>query len=508
VELAGLETELTSAVVDSVATDDRAFRLERRGIDFVPERERWAKPRDLFRMWAGASLQVENFVYGVVLMTFGFDFAQAVILTVLGNCSYVLLGLASLQGPTTGTTTFVINRASFGPRGSRLLALFNWLTMVGFETEGLILIVFAGEALAIRAGLVPGTPLRIALIVGAAAIQLVLPLLGHASVVKALRWLTLPFLALYVLLAIFTLHHADLSVNHVGAGWETFMGGLAFVIVLSGLGWAECGNDYSRYLPSGSNRRSIVCWVVAGTALPQIALMLLGCAVGTYTAGALAGGDPFQAFVTPHVHIFATGFVTPFLLVAIVQLFAVNSLDLYSSGVTLQALGIRIPRWQAVFVDTAICLGLTSYAVFDSSFSTLLKDFVDLVVVWIAPWVAIFLTDWVLRRFRYSPHGLQQGDARSPYYGSRGISWPGVLAQVAGMMAAIECLAGDFQMPAWLHAANFALGGHLPGEGADFSVFAGMTIAALTYALLFRLRRSRAVRLDMFEHEDANAPTP
>ena len=472
--------------------DDRAFRLERRGIDFVPERERWAKPRDLFGMWTGASLQVENFVYGIVLMTFGFDFAQAVILTVLGNCSYVLLGLASLQGPQAGTTTFIINRASFGPTGSRLLALFNWLTMVGFETEGLILVVFAGEALAIRAGLLPGTPLRVALIAGAAAVQLVLPLLGHASMVKVLRWLTLPFLVLYVLLAVFTLRHADLSVNHVGAGWETFMGGLAFVIVLSGLGWAECGNDYSRYLPSEASRRSIVCWVVAGTALPQIVLMLLGCVVGTYTGGALAGGDPFQAFVTPHVHVFATGFVTPFHLVGIVQLFAVNSLDLYSSGVTLQAIGIRIVRWQAVFVDTAICLGLTSYAVFDSSFSTLLKDFVDLVVVWIAPWVAIFLTDWALRHFRYSARGLQHCDAHSPYYGWHGISWPGILAQVIGMGAAIECLAGDFQMPAWLHAVNFELGGHLPGYGADFSVFAGMTVAASAYVALFKLRRSRA----------------
>jgi nucleobase:cation symporter-1, NCS1 family len=485
---------LSRTAVDEAVNDDRPFRLERRGIDFIPGHERWAKPRDLFSMWAGASLQVENFVYGVVLMTFGFSFAQAAILTVLGNCSYLLLGLASLQGPQTGTTTFVINRAGFGPSGSRLLAFFNWLTMVGFETEGLILIVFAGEALAIRAGLLPGTPLRVALIVGATAIQLVLPLLGHASIVRALRWLTIPFLVLYVLLAVFTLHHADLSVDHVGAGWETFMGGLAFVIVLSGLGWAECGNDYSRYLPSDASRRSIVCWVVAGTALPQIALMLLGCAVGTYTAGALAGGDPFQAFVTPHVHVFATGFVTPFLLVGIVQLFAVNSLDLYSSGVTLQALGIRIARWQAVFVDTAICLGLTSYAVFDSSFSTLLKDFVDLVVVWIAPWIAIFLTDWALRHFRYSSTGLQQSDPRSPYYGSHGISWPGIIAQFIGMAAAIECLAADFQMPAWLHAANFELGGHLPGDGADFSVFAGMAAAALAYTLLFALNRSRRAR--------------
>jgi purine-cytosine permease-like protein len=462
------------------------FHIERRGIEFVPETERWAKPRDLFWMWAGASLQVENFVYGVVLMTFGFTFTQAAIITILGNLSYLLLGLASLQGPQTGTTTFMINRASFGPNGSRVLALFNWLTMVGFETVGLILIVFAGQALAGRAGLLPGTGLRVALIVGAVAVQLVLPLLGHASILRVLRTLTVPFLALYVILAFLTLGNAHFSAVPTGAGWETFMGGLAFVIVLSGLGWAECGNDYSRYLPDGASKARTVAWVFLGTAPPQIILMLLGCAVGTYTAGALAGGDPFQAFVTPHVHVFNTAFVVPFLVVAIIQLFGVNSLDLYSSGVTLQALGLRIERWQAVFVDTAICLALTVYAVFDSSFSSLLKDFVDLVVVWIAPWLGIFLIDWVLRGYRYKGADLQRTDAGSDYYGRRGVSWPGLVAQWAGMIAAIEALAGTFSMPSWLHWFNYELGGHLPGGGADFSVFAGMGVGALVYAILER----------------------
>ena len=45
-----------------------------------------------------------------------------------------------------------------------------------------------------------------------------------------------------------------------------------------------------------------------------------------------------------------------------------NSLDLYSSGVTLQALGLRVKRYQAVIVDTVICCGITIYAVFDSRY--------------------------------------------------------------------------------------------------------------------------------------------
>src|SRR3984885_16135639 len=106
-------------------------------------------------MWAGASVQIEYFVYGAILMTFGFTFTQAVVLIVIENLSYLLLGVCSLQGPDAGTTVFAISRASYGTRGSRLIALFNWLTQIGFETEGLILIVGASRAVSDRAGFDP-----------------------------------------------------------------------------------------------------------------------------------------------------------------------------------------------------------------------------------------------------------------------------------------------------------------------------------------------------------------
>ena len=228
---------------------EQAFRVEQRGIEYVPEGERWATPRDLFGMWAGASVQFEYLVYGAVLMTFGFTFGQAVLLILVGNLSYLLLGVCSLQGPEAGTTTFTINRAGFGPNGSRPIALFNWATQVGFETEGLILIVFGGIALAAKAGYQAGTPLKIVLILAAAAIQAILPFLGYATMVKVLRVLVIPFVALYVILAVLTIGKANPGSVHPGANWQTMMGGLAFTIALTGLGWVESGNDFSRYLP-------------------------------------------------------------------------------------------------------------------------------------------------------------------------------------------------------------------------------------------------------------------
>src|SRR3984957_1140286 len=171
---------------------DQAFHVENRGIDYIPDSERWARPRDLFGMWAGASVQIEYFVYGAILMTFGFTFTQAVVLIILGNIPNVLLGLCSLQGPDAGTTVFIINRASYGTNGSRLIALFNWLTQIGFETEGLTLVVLASVALSAKAGWHAGTPAKLTFILVAAAIQGLLPILGHAAVLKVLKVLVVP----------------------------------------------------------------------------------------------------------------------------------------------------------------------------------------------------------------------------------------------------------------------------------------------------------------------------
>ena len=49
-------------------------------------------------MWAGASVQIEYFIYGAVLMTFGFSFGQALSLIIIGNLTFFLLGVCSLAG--------------------------------------------------------------------------------------------------------------------------------------------------------------------------------------------------------------------------------------------------------------------------------------------------------------------------------------------------------------------------------------------------------------------------
>ena len=121
------------------------------------------RPAGLFWLWAGAVWNVEFLVYGALIMSFGLSFGQAVLAIVAGNVFYILLGFASLQGPATGTTAFMVSRAPFGQNANRGVAFFNWITQVGFEIEGIVIIVLVFEAMFLRGGVTAGTGLKVRL---------------------------------------------------------------------------------------------------------------------------------------------------------------------------------------------------------------------------------------------------------------------------------------------------------------------------------------------------------
>ncbi len=463
------------AAVLSAEAEPSVTTIERRGIEYVPPGQRWGKPSNLFWMWAGAVWNIEFLIYGALaVVVFGLSFAQAVVVILIGNVFYLLTGLASLQGPQAGTTTFAISRAPFGPNGNRLPSFFNWVTQVGFEIEGIALVVFAGIALASRAGFLAGTGLKVVFLLLAVAIQVILPLLGHAAVLKVLKWLTIPFVVLFVIMAIITTSKVKLHALPHGAGWGSLMVFLALVISAGGLGWTENGNDYSRYLPPTADKRRIVLSVALGAGIPSVLLEILGAAVAT--------GVPGATSITTLTAAFPGWFIVPYLIVAIFQLFAINTLDLYSSGVTLQSLVPRLHRLQCVAIDSVVCGAFAAYAVFSSRFFSLLADFLLFIIVWLGPWCAIYLVDWLLRRGRYDPQALLN-ERGGLYYRNGGVHWPAIIAQVVGMAAAAL----------WLNAYSpyvSPLSSRI--GGSDFSVFMGLIVGGVIYWLLAR----RSVRAE------------
>ena len=456
-----------------------AFKIEQRGIDLIPDAERKMKPAGLFWLWAGAVFNVEFFFYGTLIMAFGLSLGQAILAVLVGNLFYAFLGWASLQGPETGTTAFMVSRAPFGQNGNRPVALFNWVTQVGFEIEGVYFVVATVILLFSHYGATLGTVAKIVVIVLAALAQLALPLLGHATITKVLRYLAFVFIVFFAVLAGFTFNRLHLSSFHQpAASWAVWTTALVLIISVGGLGWTENGNDYSRYLPR-STPKSQTFWTAAlGAGIPSVLLELLGVFAFTITkktVGITQLGVP---------QTFPSWFVVPFLIFAILQLLSINTIDLYSSGVTLQALGVPIKRSVAVFIDIVVCAVITYFILFHGNFAKDFAGFLLYIVVWLSAWFGILMVDYVLRRGRYDPPALA-AERGGLYWRNGGIHWPAIIAQALGMVAALLWINAAFAFPAY----TGPIANHFPGlQGGDLSWAIGIVVGGGLYYLLARRR--------------------
>ena len=138
------------------------------------------------------------------------------------------------------------------------------------------------------------------------------------------------------------------------------------------------------------------------------------------------------------------------------------------------------------------------YAVFNSSFTEYLKDFVDVVIVWIAPWCAIFLVDWVLRRYRYVPGELQKTGRDVLYWRSGGVFWPAIIAQLVGMFAAISALSDRRSLPPhWLNELTFHTQDATTSAPTSASSWAWRSAALVYLVLAWRGVRKQADEQDV-----------
>jgi nucleobase:cation symporter-1, NCS1 family len=118
---------------------------------------------------------------------------------------------------------------------------------------------------------------------------------------------------------------------------------------------------------------------------------------------------------------------------------------------------------------------LAAVAVFSSDFNTLYGQFLGLLIVFLAPWVAIYLVDAWYRRNQYDAVALLRR-AGGPYWYDGGVNWRGIVSLAIGMVAAAL----------WLNSP--LLQGplsHLFG-GSDMSVFMGLLGGGVPYFLLAR----------------------
>ena len=129
---------------------------------------------------------------------------------------------------------------------------------------------------------------------------------------------------------------------------------------------------------------------------------------------AAIGADPIGALAT----LLPTWFLVPFAIVAVLGLIGGSVLDIYSSGLALLTLGVRVPRYVAALIDgTVMTLGTIYVVFFAHNFIGQFEGFLITLGVPIAAWCGVMLADIALRRRDYAEPELftpagRYGDVR------------------------------------------------------------------------------------------------
>ncbi|MGO9912321.1 MAG: purine-cytosine permease family protein, partial [Acidimicrobiales bacterium] len=278
----------------------------------------------------------------------------------------------------------------------------------------------------------------------------------------------------FIIMAIVVIPHAHLSsIPTIHDSWWVWTTGIVIIVSTGGLGWTENAADYSRYLPKDTPASKTFWTATLGGAIPAILLELLGVAAFMVNSSVATSATDIPASFTAH----ASWFFWPFVILALPQLFAINTIDMYSSGVTLQAIGLPVKRWGAVMIDTVVSGGITALVIFKGNFLVDLSSFLDYIVVWLGPWFGILSVEYILRHGKYDRLSLA-AKRGGIYWRDGGFNWRALFALFAGMFAAMMWIDATYYNPSYAGPLSNAT------HGADFSWIFGLLVSAVIYYVL------------------------
>jgi len=253
----------------------------------------------------------------------------------------------------------------------------------------------------------------------------------------------------FIILVAGKIHWSTVSALPGGSA-EKLIGGLVFMMTGFGLGWVNVAADYSRYLPRRSSGTGVAGWTTFGSSVAPIFLLVFGLLLAGSSKG-LSGSianDPIGALTV----LLPTWFLVPFAIVAVLGLIGGAVLDIYSSGLALLSLGLRVPRYVAALIDgTVMTLG-TIYVVFVAGhFFGQFEGFLITLGVPIAAWCGVMLADIALRRRDYSEAELYSPGGR---YGD--VRWFPAGVVIIGTVVGWGLVTNSFA--SWLSWQGYLLG--------------------------------------------------
>jgi NCS1 family nucleobase:cation symporter-1 len=368
-----------------------------------------------------------------------------------------------------GLPTTTLTRAVFGVRGNLPNAFLAWLISVAFEVINTVFGVYALISLFPLLGWQnSGATGKLLAVV----IQLMLgggiAILGHATMVFLQRFFALFLCVVLGLLLAVTVGQVDWSRAGILHGALSTSGQIAAFMTATGLvaaapiSFVYNGPDWVRYLPGATSSRAIFWHVFLSCALPCMLFCIMGALWSTLgdMSDPVAGLKPF----IPAWLFFL------YILAVIGGSLANNIPTYYSSGLSLQAMGLKVHRAGATAIDLCLSTALVAYVLFVEDFSTALNTLVSFMIVWAGPYAGVWIYDGFRRGWAFDHRDIHESaDTAGAYWFWHGISRRGWLAFSLGAGSAILTMKSPvFEGPV----------AHMLG-GADISWLVGPPAAAL-----------------------------
>jgi len=387
---------------------DKFGRIEAVGIDFIPEKDRSSRPANMFTVFFGGNFAFSVIIFGWLPITFGLNFWQAALSSLTGLIiGTILMAPMALMGPRTGTNNTVSSAAHFGTRG-RLIG--SALTLLFGLAYAAIAVWTSGDAIVASAHRLIGSPISDpALAIGYAIIAIeivVVALLGHGTVV-AMQKFVAPLVGVLMLLGLFafapTFSATATQFNYaLGDFWPTWL--LAVVISIGGpLSYAPSLGDYSRRISqSRYSDRSVLLSASFGVFLGLFVTALFGA----FTSASIAKlGSSYVEDLTTSAPLW---YVIPILVIALAGGLGQGVLNLYASGLDLEALIPKLKRIHTTLITSTLAVVLLYVGVFVFNAADSITAMTLVLNGLAGPWVAINVLGFLfIRRGTYKPQELR-----------------------------------------------------------------------------------------------------
>jgi len=456
----------TTAVIEAEVREGtygaKVTAVEPGGAEFIPLGDRHGKPHQQFWTWVSPNMEFATIFVGIIgVWFFGLSFWLATLAIVLGTALGSLsMGFLAARGPLFGVPQMVLSRIGFGFRGNIRPAGINAVVAgIGWFAVNSVSGAFALNALL-------GWNSKVCLLI-IVVLQIAVAFFGHNFVHMFERW-AFPFLVVVFAIASVVI----LSKAHAGAHATNSLGG--FLITLGAAfgyaaGWNPFASDYTRYLPPDTNRRATGLWAALGVFLSCVALEVVGAAGATITSISKYANNPTAGF-TSHL---ATPLADVTLLAIALGAICANALNVYSGSMSFLALGVKLPLSLRRAI-VALAFGVVGFFVALSGLSDAGVKYTDFLLVisyWIGPWLGVFFADQILRRGK-RVDGLLFDRKHNP--------WAGFAAMLIATVVSIYFFANQTKYVGVVPKHN--------GSFGDLAFEVGFVLAALLYALFFRLQ--------------------